>query len=169
MKSLLRVAPKAGPQVAKWAASSAESWVPSRHSAFHAPCLGQTTTGYRAWLQCLILWLTCPGVTPKLEAAEFHVSVLPAPPSKGTLHRSVPLGCWDSKCAQGPKLTGAAVLQPAPHTHSCRAVYLGEMEPLEGNGHIQLFLSRLPAQPLGVPEQHDLQSLHVKLPRWQSS
>lgn len=52
-----------------------------------------------------------------------------------------------------------AALLPAPLPHFCAAVYLEQLEPCKGNGHLQLLLSRLPAQPLGVPECHDLQGL----------
>lgn len=56
------------------------------------------------------------------------------------------------------RLAGAAALQPAARTHSCTAAHLGETEPFQGNGRLQLLLSRLP---LSVPECHCLQSLHA--------
>lgn len=94
-----------------------------------------------------------PQCNPHLEAAQFHVSVLSASGSERAL--------WGSRIAHLPGDPPCAALLPALPPHSCTSVYLGQLEPCKGNGHLQLFLSRLPAQPLGVPEGRDLQGLHT--------
>jgi len=151
--SLLRAAQKAGPRAAKGAASSGGvlgiSWVLSPRCSL--------PRAERGWLQGLELGST----SADAEAACFHISVLSAPRSKGTLHRSVPLGHRDSTHAWGPSRLQQADRSTSTAARSSTAVDLGEREPVEGNGCLQLSLSSLPGQPSGVSECHGLQSLHV--------
>lgn len=163
MRSLLGVAQKAGSWAAKGFASSAESCAQPGAQPSMFPALDRARPVTDLGAQCHVFWLW-PQTWLPLGFVFLYYLLHPAreacmDPSLRATGIARVLGDPPARS----KLTGAA-RQPAPSTPSCTAVYLQEMEPLEGNGHLQLFLSRLPAQPLAVPGCCDLQRLHTA--RW---
>lgn len=138
------------------------------------PALGRAQPVTEVGAQCRILWVTCPRVTPNLEAAQFHVSICST--QQGTLHGSVPLGRWDSTRARGHSCPQQADRSSSAVTSSSYSLLYSCLSGRNGAfGGEQLppaFPFKTACAALGcawVPWSAKSARSLLKPPRWQSS